>query len=1564
MESLSPQGVAASKLPILNPNEFDLWKMRIKKYFLMTDYSLWEVILNGDFLIPTRVVDGVVQPIAPTTAEQRLAKKNELKARETLLMALPYKHQLKFNIHKDAITIGAFGYVVPEQGAFGVAAAAARLRLHLGAYVIQQSRAAFGLAVKTVGNAPRQYSAATHIFGVLHAKSLMEAIEKRFGRNKETKKLQKTLLKQDLPSEWKTHTLIWRNKADMEDQSLDDLFNNLKIYEEEVKSSSFTTQNIAFVSSQNTDSTNESSNSLQLDNDDIKQIDADDLKEMDLKWQMVMLTMRARSVIVLVAKIGAFRQMKNQQTMPSWHSPPQVLQVLIMRKSQFDVLSYKIGLESVEARLVVYQQNENVFEEDMKLLKLDVMLRDNALVELRKKFEAAKNERDELKLKLEKFQTSLKNLNVSMPTSLVHDRYKSGEGYHSVPPPYTGTFMPPKRDWVFYDAPTANEIVPTILNFKSSTTKPNKDLSQSNRPSAPIIKDWVYDSEDEYEVEHPTPAENLRKYILKPRGHRHSWNRKACFVCKSLTHLIKDCDYYEKKMVQKPVRNNVMRGTHQHYVRMIHPHPYRHVVPTSVLTRSRLVPLTTARPVTNVVPQTKMQHQMPTKHGNLQHALKDKGVIDSGCSRHMTGNISYLSNFEEINGGYVAFGGNPKGGKIISKDKIRTGELDFNEKKNNVLFIDTECVVLSSDFKLPNENHVLLRVLRENNMYNVNLKNIVSLGDLTCLFAKATLDDSNICHRRLGSGPTWLFNIDTLTQSMNYQLVVAGHQPNSTAGIQENLNADPQNTDDDAFEVKEPESAVHVFPSSCDKTKKHDDKTKREAKGKSLVELSIGVKDLSDEFEEFSNNSTNTVNAGSTLVTAVGPNLTNSTNTFSAADMPTLEDIAYLDDEEDVGAQAEFYNLETNITVSPIPTTRVYKDHLVTQIIDPSWIEAMQEELLQFKMQKGHTQEEGIDYKEVFAPVVRIEAIRLFLAYASFMGFMVYQMDVKSAFLYGTIKEEVYVYQPLGFEDPDYPNKGNIDQTLFIKKQKGDILMVQVYVDDIIFRSTNKDLCKVFEKLMKDKFQMSSIGELTFFLGLQVKQKQDGMFISQDKYIAKILRKFGLTDGKSASTPIDTEKPLLKDPDYSPFNLVAYSDSDYAGASLDRKSTTGGCQFLVDEKDRIETSVSIKKSNDVVKLQALIDRKKTVISEDSIRQALRLNDADNIDCLPNEELFAELDVEDVVEDEDDVNEVYVEPTPPSPTPATPPPPPQPKHIPLPPQPETSQPSHPPQQQPSQTAKISMTLLKQLLETCATLTKQVANLEQDKVAQAIKITKLKQMEGKIAASVANEDVTLETMDADIQGMLPESQAKVYHIDLKHAEKVLSMQDTDEAELVEVEEVKSKDKGKGIIVEEPKPLKRQAQIEQDKAFARELEAKLNANINWSGVVDQVKKKERKDSTVMRYQALKRKPVTKAQARKNMMIVQLILFIVDSGCTKHMTGYLSLLCNFVEKYMGTVRFGNDQFAPIISYRDLVQGNITINRVYFVEGLNHNLFLVGQFCDADLKVAFRKSTCFVRDL
>nr|GEW41637.1 uncharacterized mitochondrial protein AtMg00810-like [Tanacetum cinerariifolium] len=957
------------------------------------------VILNGDSPIPTRIVDGVSQVIAPTTVEQRLAKKNELKAMRTLLMSLPDKHQLKFNIHKDA-------------------------------------------------------------------KSLMEAIEKRLEAIKRQRKLQKLISQleilgesisqedinlkflRSLPSKWKTHTLIWRNKANLEDQSLDDFTNEsvnvvLGVTAASSKASVSTLPNVdslsdvviySFFVSQ--------SNSPQLENEYLKQIDADYLEEMDLKWE-------CRSP----------RDNRNKDTLR--RTVPVEVSISNALVSQCD----RVGLESVEARLVIYQHNENVFEEDIKLLKIDVMLRDNALVVLKKKFEKAGQERDELKHTLEKFQTSLKNLSKllesqitdktglgydtqvfksqvfdcdelnssesddSVPTSPVHDRYKSGEGYHVVPPLYTGTFMPPKPDLVFHDAPPASETVLNVVHVESSTNKTSKEMSKSLRPDAPIIKDWTSDSEDEYKpeecvktVEHPQQAENLSTDTPKSRGPKHSWNRKACFVCKSLNHLIKDCDFYKKQMVQ------TLKS------------PYN-------LLLGRTPSIGFMRPF--------------------------------GCPITILNTLDPLGKFD--------------------------GKAD--------------------------EGFLVLE----------NQPNVV------------------------GSGPKWLFDIDTLTQSMNYQPVVVGNQPNHNSGIKENLDAgkarkeivsaqqyvllplwsngsqDPQNTDvNAAFDVKETENEVHVSTSSSDKPKKHDEKAKREAKGNSPVDLSTGVRDLRDKFEEFSVNSTNRVNAASAPVTVVGPNPTNSTNSFNASspsdnvvsptfeigrkssfvdpfqylddlDMPALEDIIYSDDEEDVGL-------------------KVVKELYGFNQAPRAWYETLANYLLENGFQRE-----------------------------------------------------------------------KIDQTLFIKKQKGDILLVQ----------------------------MSSMGELTFFLGLQVKQKDDGIFISQDKYVAEILRKFGLTYGKSASTPIDTEKPLLNDPDGkdvdvhiyrsvigslmyltssrpdimfvvyacarfqvtpkvshlhaiqrifrylkgkphlglwypkdSSFNLVAYSDSDYAGASLDRKSITGGYQFL------------------------------------------------------------------------------------------------------------------------------------------------------------------------------------------------------------------------------------------------------------------------------------------------------------------------------------------------------------------------------------------------------------------
>nr|GEY61569.1 hypothetical protein [Tanacetum cinerariifolium] len=1017
--------VAAAKLVILNPNESDLCKMRIEQYFLMPDYSLWEVILN----------------------EQRLAKKNELKARGTLLMALPDKHQLKFNIHKDA-------------------------------------------------------------------KSLMEAIEKRFGD------INLKFLR-SLPSEWKTHTLIWRNKADLEEQSLDDLFNNLKIYEAKVKGSSPSsqnTQNIAFVSSNNTDNINESVNVALSISAASSKAKFSTLPNVDRLSDVVIYSFFAiggydwsfqadekptnYALMAYTSSGSSSSSGLDNEVAPCSKACSKAYATLQthydnltveFRKSQLDVLSYKIGLKSVEARIVVYQKNETVFEEDIKLLKLDVMLRDNALAELRKKFKKAKKERNDLKLMLDKFQTSSKNLKLHshesdnrVPKNPENDRYKTGEGYHVIPHPYTGTFLPPKPDLVFTDDPNASESVANVFNVEYSISKPSKDMSKTHRPDAPIVKDWISDSKDETEIEsvpkqrepsfvtstehvkssresvkkvkYHKQATNLRINNHKSRGHKKNWNNKACFICRSLNHLIKDCDYYEKQMVQKPVWNSAIRANHQNSVMMTHPHSKRNVVPTTVLTRSRLVSLNAARPV-------------PTA-GNPQQALKDKGVIDSGCSRHMTGNIYFLLEFKEIDEGYVAFGGNLKGATkdgtsailktfvtgienqinhkvtIIRCDngtKFKNHDLNqfcrmkeikrefsvtrtpqqngVTERKNKILIkaartmladsllpilfkaeaVNTACyvqnwvLVTKPHNKTPYE-HLLSRspcigfmrpfgcpVIILNTLdpiekfdgkadkgflvgYSVNCKAFRVFNSRTrtvqeTLHINFLENKPNVA----GIGPKWLFDIDTLTMFMNYQPVVAGNQPNDNACIKENLDADPQNIDDDvadaAFDVKENENDVYVSANGSDKTdnKKHDEKAKKDVKGKSPVYSLTGVRDLRAKFKEFSFNSSNRVNAVNAPVNAVGPKPTNSTNSFNTAspsvnvvslnfgiarkssfmdpskypddpNMPELEDIVYLDDEKDVGAESDLSNLETNIPVSPIPTTRVHKDHLDNQI--------------------------------------------------------------------------------------------------------------------------------------------------------------------------------------------------------------------------------------------------------------------------------------------------------------------------------------------------------------------------------------------------------------------------------------------------------------------------------------------------------------------------------------------------------------------------------------------------------------------------------------------------------
>ncbi|GJV53692.1 putative ribonuclease H-like domain-containing protein [Tanacetum coccineum] len=768
----------------------------------------------------------------------------------------------------------------------------------------------------------------------------------------------------------------------------------------------------------------------------------------------------------------------------------------------------------------------------------------------------------------------------------------------------------------------------------------------------------------------------------------------------------------------------------------------------------------------------------------------------------MTGNKAYLAEYQDFNGGPIAFGGSK--GYITGKGKIKTGKLDFEDvcfvkelqhfnlfsvsqicdKKNKVLFTDSECLVLSLEFKLPDANQVLLRIPRQNNMYSFNLENIVPservlvikpqnktpyeliTGKISIIsyirhfgyhvtilntidhlgkfdgksdegfLVRYSLQSKafkvyNLETKRVeenlhitflenkpnvaGKGPTWLFNLEYLTDSMNYQLVRSENQANKHAGPQEaNQNAGIEDNINASDSAIEPESAQDYFVlpiwssyTSTVKSSKANNAGEEPTKHPNFHQVDKEDQVFLDELErlkrqeqdandaakalrkEFAQetedlllqagaakaSSTNIVNTASIPVSTASPygglSFTDLTNTDQDdSEIPALKEI-YVNPTngiftnssyDDEGAVADFTNLEPVVNRSIISSSNKKQSDqkfwslcfylpFGKKAIGTKWVYRNKKDergvVVRNKARlvtQGDRQEEGIDYDEVFAHVAMIEAIKIFLAFASYMGFIVYKMDVKSAFLYGKIDEEVYVSQPPGFIDPKFPKKvykvvkalyglhqaprawyatlstfllkngyrrGTIDKTLFIKKEKHDIILVQVYVDDIIFGSTKKSWCDEFEALMKSRFQMSSMGELTFFLGLQVKQKEDGIFISQDKYVAEILKKFDFVSVKTASTPIETQKPLVKDeeasdvdvhlyrsmigslmyltasrpdimfavcacsrylkgkpklglwyPRVSSFDLEAYSDSDYARANLDRKSTTGGCQFL------------------------------------------------------------------------------------------------------------------------------------------------------------------------------------------------------------------------------------------------------------------------------------------------------------------------------------------------------------------------------------------------------------------
>ncbi|KAH9657663.1 CCHC-type domain-containing protein [Citrus sinensis] len=501
---------------------------------------------------------------------------------------------------------------------------------------------------------------------------------------------------------------------------------------------------------------------------------------------------------------------------------------------------------------------------------------------------------------------------------------------------------------------------------------------------------------------------------------------------------------------------------------------------------------------------------------------KNKWYLDSGCSRHMTENYSWFSSFTKIeNGGDVSFGDNSKG-KIIGIENVGY----------RVIFDESKCVIENAC-----DGKVLFAGNRRVNVYTINIdcastneKCLSTLHDDDNLSKFDPKSDVGIFLGYSNSSKAYrVYNKRTLVVEESMHVTFDESNPSSTEKVIVNDNAEEEQKEEASNDNQE--DAPHGI-----QEEHHEEPNVEQNEDAENDESWIMA--IQEELNQFERN-----------------------NVWELVPNPEHQSI--------IGTKWVFRNKmdESSVIVRN-------KARLVAQ---------------------GYNQEEGIDFDETFAPVARLESIRMFLAYACHKDFILYQMDVKSAFLNGYIMEEVYVKQPAGFENEKFPDHvyklskalyglkqaprawydrlknflldndffmGKTDTTLFVKHKNQDILIVQIYIDDIIFGSTNELLCKDFSSCMSQEFEMSMMGELKYFLGLQIKQNEEGILINQAKYLKDLIKRFGYDNGTAKSTPMSTTIKLDKDEKGKEVDMKTYRDADFAGYKVDRKSTSGTCNFL------------------------------------------------------------------------------------------------------------------------------------------------------------------------------------------------------------------------------------------------------------------------------------------------------------------------------------------------------------------------------------------------------------------
>ncbi|GKA60527.1 ribonuclease H-like domain-containing protein [Tanacetum coccineum] len=1030
-----------------------------------------------------------------------------------------------------------------------------------------------------------------------------------------------------------------RNKYDLDTMSMDDLYNNMKVYEFEIKgqtSSISNSQNVAFVSSDNSSSTNETintahsvsatsskdqastasyandvmfsffanqSNALQLDNEDLEQIDDDDLEEIDLKWNAPVDTSTTNALVFQDGTGGYDWSFQAEKGI-----------------TNFALMAYT-------------SQGSSSLDSEVK----DIPIKDLKINKTGLGYDDQMNESELNNIHMnesEVVHSVFNNKESDVDDNPVNDRFKTGEGFHVVPPPYTGNYMPLRHDLSFVGLDESifksavrktTTSVPETETSISKTSKDSVEKPKTIRPSAPIIEEWDTDNDNDSvfrpksdqtkpkftKINFVKSGENVKsvnkenthrqvEYPRKsqsPRGNRRNWNgmmtqklgngfefiKKACFVCGSFNHLIKDCDFHDNKMVEKPVLNNKGRVTGQREIRPVwnnaqrvnhqnkltHPHPKRNFVPTAVATKSGQVPvnaakqsspraatsISTARPVNTAAPKPKVNDALPTTYSYFQaHSPVKKPINKRTAVTDI--NFNKKINTAKVNNVTTA------GPKAVVSAAEGNGEMC------PVTILNTLDPVGKFDGKA--DEGFLVRYSINSKafrVFNTRTRKVEENLHITFLENKPNVAES---------GPNWLFYINLLTNSMNYEPVTSSEDTVA----------------DDAGKKTNEKPANKGERNGQEKERGASDKEGDQ----NVQDFRAELDNLLVQQKEGYATSTNRVSTISPPVSVVGQIFDNADDLPTDPLMPDLEDTVDLlntdifsgaYDDEDEGAEVDLNNLETTMNVSPSPTTRIYKDHPKDQIIKDinsttqtkrmtkiSEEDALRGIVVRNKARlvaQGYTQEEGIDYDEVFAPVARIEAIRLFLAYASFIRFLFVTDGCKSAFykvekaLYGsTFQAPRALVETLStyLLENGY-RRGTIDKTLFIKKERGDILLVHVYVDDIIFGFTKKSLCVEFEQMMHKRLQMSSMGELAFFLGLQVNKYSIGnkalnkdeeakdvdvhLYRSMIGSLMYLNRLLGLTESLDTLQGQPKLGCGIRD---SPFDWEAFSDTDDSAKPL------------------------------------------------------------------------------------------------------------------------------------------------------------------------------------------------------------------------------------------------------------------------------------------------------------------------------------------------------------------------------------------------------------------------------